>query len=125
MAPSLRRGKGYSGMSQYHEPAEDFPYAQVDRDLGWSPNDDEFDLTLEAQRRIWLWVWQGDNRDMEGWSCRCAIMCWVFCDQLRSNSLSKMAKRIGKKKQSLGRWVEDFKREFPLVAKQIKHLNHE
>ena len=107
----------------HFEPYEDFPYDQVDRDLGLIKPEDEYELTVEVQRRIWLWVWQGDNRDLEGWLCRCAIMCWVFCDQLRSTSMSKMAKRIGKKKQSLGRWVDDFKREFPLIAKQMKQMN--
>ena len=109
----------------HFEPYEDFPYDQVDRDLGFVKEKVEDERATEALRRFSQWIAQGDLRDWDGVFCRMTNIIWILCPQLSSYSMSKMAKRVGKKKQSLGRWVDDFKREFPVTAKKMKQLNNE
>lgn len=85
----------------------------------------EMDVALEIQRRIWAWVYQPPCEDLNGLTCRCLIACWVFVPQLREYSQSEFAGRCGKKKQSLNRWIKDFKRTFPDVTKHLQHIKHE
>jgi len=78
----------------------------------------------EAVRLLFAWVYQPPCKDQEGFYCRAIIACWIFVPQLRSYTMTEMAGRFGKKKQSLGRWVEDFKREFPEVTRYMQHIKH-
>lgn len=80
------------------------------------------EMALELQRRIWAWVYQPPCENIDGFRCRCIVACWIFVPQLRDYTMTQMAKRFAKKKQSLGRWVADFKTEFPEVAKHLQHI---
>lgn len=103
---------------------EDFDYASVARGLGETfdepATEDSIDLAAFQIRKLFHWVYQPPCQDLEGFTCRSIIACWIFVPQLRSYSMTEMAGRFGKKKQSLGRWVDDFKKVFP----ELKHLNH-
>ena len=97
----------------------DFDWDAVDH---VEPTDTKEHSACEAMQRIWAWVYQPPLSDLDGFLCRCIIMCWVFVPELQDYSMTEMAARYGKKKQSLGRWVDDLKITFPLIAKQIQHL---
>jgi hypothetical protein len=103
----------------------DFSYDQIDRDLGFAPAERDLDDACECQRRIWAWVYQPPCKDLDGFNCRCIVASWIFVPQLRSESMTYIAGRFGKKKQSLGRWVSDFKTAFPEVSKHLQHLRHD
>ena len=75
----------------------------------------------ECNRRVWQWVYQPPNQDLDGFICRCIVACWVFVPQLREYSQTAIAARFGKKKQSLNRWIVDFKREFPEIGQHLQH----
>ena len=72
--------------------------------------------------RLMEWLWQDGMKNSEGLQIRAAILCWVFLSQLRPLTMTQMAAGFGKKKQSLGRWVDDYKRQpdFPRIA----HMKH-
>jgi hypothetical protein len=103
---------------------EDFDYAKVSRALGetWEEPEVNDDIHVKAQdlAKLFQWHYQGECKDLDGWNCRAIILDWIFVPQLRSYSMTEMAGRFGKKKQSLGRWVDDFKKTFP----ELKHLSH-
>lgn len=102
---------------------EDFPYSQVDSDLAGRVMDmSPEEAACECQRQIWQWVYQPPCKDLDGYLCRCIIACWIFVPQLRSYTMTKLARRFAKRKQSLGRWVSDFKRTFPELSKHLEHL---
>lgn len=67
----------------------------------------------EAFRRLMTWVWQDGMRNPEGVKIRAIICCWVFLKHVRPCTLTELAARYGMKKQSLGRWVDQFKLDFP------------
>ena len=99
----------------------EFPYSEVDGQR-YDPDLDPISAACECQRRVWSWVYQPPCEDIEGFICRCVIAAWVFVPQLRDYTMTEIAGRMGKKKQSLGRWVASFKREFPDLVKHIKHI---
>lgn len=103
----------------------DFSYDQVDRDLGYAPQERDLEDACECQRRVWGWVYQPPCADLDGFMCRCIVACWVFVPQLRAETMTYIAGRFGKKKQSLGRWVTEFKIAFPEVSKHLQHLRHD
>lgn len=106
----------------------DFAYDEIDRRVFGKSNDvpDAVEMTLECQRRVWHWVYQPPMKDMDGFFIRSILCCWIFVPQLRSYSMTEISGRFGKKKQSLERWMSDFKREFPEITKHLQHvLNHE
>jgi hypothetical protein len=41
------------------------------------------------------------------------VQNWFLIKELQPLSLTQLARMYGKDKQSLGRWVDDFKRRFP------------
>lgn len=86
--------------------------------------DDHIDMACQCQSKIWAWVYQPPAIDMDGFMVRCLIACWIFVPELRTLSMTEMAGRFGKKKQSLGRWVEDFKKTFPELNR-IQHIRHD
>lgn len=104
----------------------EFSYADVDRALGFMVEelDEHIEDALECQRRIWSWVWQPPAEDLDGLFCRCVIACWVFVPSLRDYTMTDMAGRVGKKKQSLGRWVDDFKKTFPEITAHMQHIKN-
>lgn len=105
-----------------------FEFSAVDRGA-FGVDDDHSsnarDMACECQRRVWHWIYQPPCEDLDGWTCRCIVAAWIFVPQLRSYTMTRIAERFGKKKQSLGRWVADFKKEFPEVCKHLSHLKHD
>jgi len=106
----------------------DFDYDQIDRNL--HPHDPDtcseraIDAASSVLQRAFAWVWQGDCANLDGLVCRAAVVCWIFVPQLRPYTMTEMAGRLGKKKQSLERWVSDFKVRFPEI-KNLQHMKHE
>ncbi len=87
------------------------------------PESDDRTLTpeqAEAACRMFAslveWIWQSGMKNPEGITIRAIIVCWRFVPELGSLTLTEMARGFGKKKQSLGRWVDDFKRRFPFLV---------
>lgn len=105
----------------------EFPWSEVDEKVFGvvEKSPDWVESTLECQRRIWQWVYQGSCEDLDGFMCRSIVVCWVFVPVLRSYTMTEIAGRFGKKKQSLGRWVVDFKKEFPDVTAHLQHIRNE
>ena len=74
------------------------------------------EIACEGYRKVWTWIYQPPCDNLDGWTCRCIIATWLFVPQLRSYTLTEIAGRFGKKKQSLDRWVQQLKQEFPELA---------
>lgn len=101
----------------------EFPYGEVQASLGDPPPEDdetefspeEIDAACKVFRSLVSWIWQSGMKNTDGITIRAIIVCWIFLNHLHPLSLTEIARGFGKKKQSLGRWVEDFKRRFPQV----------
>lgn len=99
----------------------EFDWDQVERELGsWSPESDLTELTpqeMEAARRalkiILQWVFQNGSKNIQGVGIRAVIACSVFLEELHPLTETQLARGYGMHKQSIGRWVEDWKRCFP------------
>ncbi len=127
------------------EPSVEFDYDSIDRNVFHTEQDDkrpmcdvgdtdnvedskafkdftdlEIDAACKVFTRLVEWIWQDGMKNVEGLQIRASIVCWIFLSQLRPLTLTEMAKGFGKKKQSLGRWVDDFKRAFPRI--RICHM---
>ena len=102
----------------------DFQYAEIDTNCfgNKQTQNDGLEAACECQRQIWAWVYQPPCEDIDGFICRCIVASWIFVPQLRDYTMTEIAGRFGKKKQSLGRWVADFKRQFHAVANHLQHL---
>lgn len=108
-----------TGTDGQPEPAVEFNYDAIE---GVTPDSDLSDLTtqdidraVEALRSILQWIFQNGSNNSDGVKIRAIIACWIFLKELRIYPLTKMAKGFGLKKQSLGRWHDDFKRQFPTI----------
>ena len=105
----------------------DFAYEEIDsKAFGVDDTPTEFESrvehVLEFQRIIWDWIYQPKKPNAEGMLLRAIICAWVFIPALRDQTLTQMAGKFGMKKQSLGRWVDDFKKEFPAMAQHLQHI---
>lgn len=108
----------------------DFDIDQVERNVfGCNPDNDLTEITpleLEAAERAFThmlnWVWQNGMKNPEGVKIRAIIVCWVFLKHIRPMTLSELAQGFGMKKQSLGRWVDQFKADFPKY--RIAHMRN-
>jgi hypothetical protein len=115
-------------MSQ-HDPAgrelahgEDGSLVHVDQ-FDWAKIEPESDLVgmdqesvdraIVVMRSLLQWVWKNGMNNPEGLQLRAMIVCWLFLKELRPMQLSELARGFGKKKQSVGRHVDDFKVHFP------------
>ena len=107
----------------------DFPFSQVDEPepqliaVPGRPSSIAIEMACECQRQIWEWIYQPPCEDIDGFVCRCIIATWIFNPHLHSYSEAEIARRFGKKKQSLDRWSQDFKRTFPYL-KTLQHFRH-
>jgi hypothetical protein len=112
-------------------PAQEFPFQEIfardelvefvgtDTDLAeLSP--EQLAAGLEVMDKLLKWVWQSGMKNSDGVKIRVIILCWICLKELRSLSLTDMATGYGMDKQSLGRWVDDFKRRYPTV--RIPHM---
>jgi hypothetical protein len=112
------------------EPSVEFDYDEIDcrvPEFHVEPEEDPEEFTAEEIEaackvftRLVQWIWQNGMRHPEGITIRAIVVCWVFLAELRPLNLTQMAGAFGKKKQSLGRWVDDFKRAFPAI--RIAHM---
>ena len=112
----------------------EFDYDQVERELSKQLYDpecqkelanltaQEVEAALKLFRALIRWVWQDGMANQSGLTIRSIILCWLFIEELREHTLTEMAKSSGRHKQSLGRWVETFKREFPYI--RSPHIRH-
>src|SRR5690349_4848877 len=93
----------------------DFDFAEVDRRLGTpdDPQDCDYDRAGAAIRKIVRWQWAGGCTNPEGAICRDTVLAMVFLPEMQAVSATQIAKSLGKHKQSLGRWMADFKKFFP------------
>lgn len=105
----------------------EFDYDAVERALTIEPESDltdlqpeDLDKAIKGLRVILQWMWQSGMKNAEGVKIRGIICCWIFLKELRSLSMTDMANGYGMDKQSLGRWVDDFKLRFPKL--RISHM---
>lgn len=103
------------------EPTTDFDYDEIDRSLGHTKDletlsDADIDAAAKVITRVFEFVWQNGMKNPEGLQIRATIVCWVFLKHLHPLTLTELARGFGKKKQSLGRWVDEWKRH-PLLGK--------
>ncbi len=94
--------------------SEDFPYHLIDGEEE-QPTAQDLAAAAMAMQKVMEWVWQGGPRNHNGFEIRSVIACWIFLKHLHALNLTQVAAMMNKDKQSLGRWVDDFKKEFPAV----------
>ena len=70
---------------------------------------------LKLFRALVRWMWQDGMKNVNGLAIRSMIVCWIFIEELHPLTLTQVARGFGRHKQSHGRWVEIFKRCFPMV----------
>ncbi|MCU0772368.1 MAG: hypothetical protein MUE94_11465 [Verrucomicrobia bacterium] len=101
----------------------DFPFEEVYARLDGPPPPDPHEQAAECLRHLFRWVNSGASfRDCAGFVTRSAIVSWIVCPENHALSMTDVAGRFGKKKQSLGRWVDDFKLQFPQLCQHAHHL---
>lgn len=110
------------GRDGQREASIGFDFGAIDRDLDGGAFECVKDCPIARDaaanmlKRVLEWVWQRDPQNAQGIEIRAAIACWVFVPMLRPLTMSKVAAYCGNRdKQSLGRWVDEFKRDFPEI----------
>jgi hypothetical protein len=98
----------------------EFDYDAVERGLAEFDkaelNPAEWEMACKGLRSLVEWMWQVKSENREGLIIRATILSWVMLDYLHDGmNLTEMAAHMNKDKQSLGRWVDDFKAKFPMV----------
>jgi len=114
-------------------PAQPFPYEEIySKDEAGSVgfNDLDQDLRhltpeqlaagLDVMDKLLKWVWQSGMKNSDGVKIRSIILCWICLKEIRFMTLTDLATGYGMDKQSLGRWVDEFKARFPAV--RIPHM---
>ena len=83
---------------------------------------EQLETAMELCGTLLRWVWNNGKRDKRGVAIRSLIICWLYLDELRPLTEAQLARGFGLKKQSVGRWVEQFKKEFPMFkSPQLQH----
>jgi len=98
--------------------AGDFDYDAIDgpADVGDDNNivsSYDFFMAANILRKLLTWQYQDGIKDPNGKRIREIIVQWLFLKELHHYSMSELARKHGLHKQSIGRWVDDFKRAFP------------
>lgn len=113
-------------------PSEEFDYATVEKNLSGRKMDEEdlssfteeeVDRALKVFQVLLEWVWQNGMKNPDGVKIRAIIVCWIFLKEIRPMSLTQMARGFDLKKQSLGRWVDIFKRKFHIRTCHMRNLS--
>lgn len=86
------------------------------------PDDPHVRAGLDFIADIMRWIFSPPCDDLNGLHCRIAAAQWILVPEFHEFTLTAWAGRVGKSKQSVGRAVCAFKREFPHVAKFCPHL---
>ncbi len=120
--PRVNESKPCFAEDGHIEPACEFDYDAIDRGSfgAEQPSDEHMDGAKRAFTQLVEWVWQSGMNNADGIAIRAIIVCWIFLPELRPLSLTEMAQGFDKHKQSLGRWVDIFKRDFPHI--RIAHM---
>jgi hypothetical protein len=101
--------------------AVEFDYEIVERNVFSSAepaetgNQSAIDASVILFQRFTRWVFQDGKKNADGVKIRAMIVCWIFIPELRSLTETDLAIGFGMKKQSIGRWVEQWKRDFPHI----------
>ncbi len=104
-------------------PVQGFDFDLIDRNL-FNAKDvkelktltaEEMDRTIQALATLLRWIFQDGMKNSDGLKIRSIICCWIFLRELRSLTLQEMASGFGMDKQSLGRWHDVFKLDFPHI----------
>lgn len=77
--------------------------------------DAEREKALRMFIRLKSWDFKNGMKDPIGLMERAAVSSWAVVPLLRPLTLTRFALCLGLKKQSLGRWVDDFKLRFPEI----------
>jgi hypothetical protein len=104
-------------------PATDIDYNAVDQNLfgetdEWDLKEitpKEADAAIRLMRALLAWIFQNGMKNTDGITLRAILICWIFLKELRPLQLSELARGFGKDKQSLGRWHDQFKVDFPFI----------
>lgn len=99
-----------SAMVEFNDHAEDLRHLTPD----------QLAAGLEAMDKLLKWVWQSGMKNSDGVKIRSIILCWICLKEIRFMTLTDLATGYGMDKQSLGRWVDEFKARFPTV--RIPHM---
>lgn len=115
------------------EPVTQFPYEQVGKDTDDGPDkltpaeldemrrelselsQEEIDAALKMFRCLMRWVWQDAQKNANGLLIRSVIACWIFLEDVQQFSLTAIAYKFDRDKQSPGRWMPSFKKAFPMI----------
>ena len=115
------------------EPVVQFPYEQVGKDTDDAPDKltsaelaemrkemlaltpEEADAAIKMFHYIMRWVWQDGMKNPNGLLIRSVIVCWMFLEELQQHSLTAIAYKFDRDKQSIGRWMPSFKKAFPMI----------
>lgn len=104
------------------EPMVEPEWDRIDRNV-FDDRDIRLDDVREEERekavrlfvRLKSWDFGNGMADPQGLMIRAAVSSWAVVPLLRPLTLTKLAIGLGLKKQSLGRWVDHFKRRFPEI----------
>jgi hypothetical protein len=101
---------------------EDFDYDAIDSNLFQIDPEElagltqkEIDISLKLMDTVMRWIWQNGMRNLDGLQIRSMIACWIFIRELRPLTETQLAQIFGKDKQSVGRWVDEWKKSFPMI----------
>ena len=92
--------------------------SEVDRSLRETISNlssDQTDVLLAMLVRVLDWLWSDGMKNPDGLQIRAMLLCWNFLEHLRPLTLTQLARGFGKRKQSLGRWQDQFKLDFPEI----------
>jgi hypothetical protein len=104
-------------------PIAEFDYASVELNLfGENPeaeiaefSQEEIDRGIKVLRLLLQWIFQDGMKNADGLKIRAIISCWIFLKELRPLTLTELARGFQLDKQSIGRWVDKFKEDFPEI----------
>jgi hypothetical protein len=98
-------------------PAVELDWDSIDRNCFryCDPQGMDLDRASKAIRQIVSWIFQDGPKNETGVFIRATICAWVFLPEYQRFTETEMAGNLEKHKQSIGRWAEVFKRDFPSV----------
>jgi len=111
-------------------PATPFDYGRIDEAVfDYKPESDltqfsqeDVDRALKVFRELLRWVFQNGMKNPDGVKIRAILVCWIFLEELRGLTLTELAAGYGMKKQSFGRWLDEWKLEFKIRTPHMRPL---
>lgn len=122
---SLKEMLGWSEHGIVQEPIFNPEWDQIERNVFGYQCPDEAEgenreKAIQTIIRLKSWDFQNGMKDPHGLMIRSAVSAWAVVPLLEPLNLTQLAEGLGLKKQSLGRWVDQFKRDFPNIRN--KHM---